>query len=165
MLTSESKFNSIVLQTRTNFRVLNCSSMHCYQQNLRGIVLKFILIQHPTQARPWGVQRDQKSHLFKFEPSKITFVHRNSDDLTINPNIFILLFPPLYKKFQSVVKLITNLTYNDIYTNDVFLSPFLSLLLMNLLIYGNALQQFLPNAHACGPNPFFYTISIMKYSL
>ena len=69
-----------------------------------------------------------------FEPSKITFVHRNSDDLTINPNIFLLLFPPLYKKFQSLVKLLTNLTYNDIYTNDIFLSPILSLLLMNLLM-------------------------------
>ena len=69
-----------------------------------------------------------------FEPSKITLIHHNSDDLTINPNIFLLLFPPLYKKFQSVVKLLTNLTYNDIYTNDIFLSPILSLLLMNLLM-------------------------------
>lgn len=49
MLTSESEYNSTVIHTSIKFRVSNFSSIHCYNQNLKDIVLKSTLVQQGVE--------------------------------------------------------------------------------------------------------------------
>jgi hypothetical protein len=44
--TLKPEFNSMVMHTWTHTRLLNCSFIHCYHQNLIDIVLKSTLVQH-----------------------------------------------------------------------------------------------------------------------
>jgi len=97
--------------------------VHCYQQKPWRCCFKIHLdsTSYPSFHGCWDectttkmgrkktlyiyIYNDICTYDVSFEPSKITFIHRNSDVLTINPNMCILLFPPLYNPQKKVVNL------------------------------------------------------------
>jgi len=72
----ESKFNSNY-HIWTNFRVLNFSSIHCYQLNLRDIVVKFILVQQRTHHFMQGRTSGERKELNQAVPLKTMGLKKN----------------------------------------------------------------------------------------